>query len=74
MDTLIGISLILAGSIWFLWSLHSLWKGRESEDWNITTGIITKSKVFEPYTTTKAMSGNLFWNQAQRKALCFRLL
>ena len=47
--SIIGISLILAGSIWFLWSLHSLWKGRESEDWNITTGIITKSKVFEPY-------------------------
>jgi len=49
MDTFIGISLIIAGSIWFLWSLYSLWKGRESDDWNITTGIITKSKVFEPY-------------------------
>jgi hypothetical protein len=49
MDTFIGILLIIAGSIWFLWSLYSLWKNRESEDWNITTGIITKSKVFEPY-------------------------
>src|SRR5210317_956366 len=49
MDTFIGISLILVGSIWFLWSLYSLWKSRESENWNITTGIITKSKVFEPY-------------------------
>ena len=49
MDTFIGISLILVGSIWFLWSLYSLWKSRDSENWNITTGIITKSKVFEPY-------------------------
>ena len=49
MDTFIGISLIIAGFIWFFWSLYSLWKGRESHDWNITTGIITKSKVFEPY-------------------------
>lgn len=49
MDTFIGISLILAGFIWFLWSLYSLWKNRESENWNITTGIVTKSKVFEPY-------------------------
>ena len=49
MDTFIGISLILAGFVWFLWSLYSLTKGRESENWKITTGIITKSKVFEPY-------------------------
>ena len=49
MDTFIGISLILVGSIWFLWSLYSLWKSRDSDNWNITTGIITKSKVFEPY-------------------------
>ena len=49
MDTFIGLILILAGSIWFLWSINSLWKGRKSEDWNITTGTITKSKVYEPY-------------------------
>jgi len=49
MDTFIGISLILVGFIWFLWSLYSLWKSRGSENLNITTGIITQSKVFEPY-------------------------
>ena len=49
MDTFIGILLIIVGSIWFLWSLYSLRKCRESEDWNTTTGIITKSKVYEPY-------------------------
>ncbi|CAB1080207.1 hypothetical protein D1AOALGA4SA_7894 [Olavius algarvensis Delta 1 endosymbiont] len=49
METFFGVALILAGSIWFLWSLYSLWKGGKSEDWNTTTGIITKSKVYEPY-------------------------
>ena len=49
MDTLIGISLIIAGSIFCLWSLYSLKKGRESEEWSTTTGVITKSKIYEPY-------------------------
>jgi len=49
METFFGVALILAGSIWFLWSLYSLWRGGKSEDWNTTTGIITKSKVYEPY-------------------------
>lgn len=47
METFFGVALILAGSIWFLWSLYSLWKGRRSEDWNITTGIVTKSDVID---------------------------
>ena len=49
MDTFIGVSLILAGFIWLLWSLYSLKKGQESEDWSIIKGVITKSKVYEPY-------------------------
>jgi len=49
MDKFIGIILILLGSIWFLWSFYSLKKGQKSKDWKIITGIITKSKVFEPY-------------------------
>jgi hypothetical protein len=47
METFFGVALIIAGSIWFLWLLYSLWKGRKSEDWNITTGIITKSDVID---------------------------
>jgi hypothetical protein len=47
METFAGVALILAGSIWFLWSLYSLWKGSKSEDWSITTGIITKSDVID---------------------------
>ena len=47
METFFGVALILAGSIWFVWSLYSLGKGRKSEFWNVTTGIITKSEVIE---------------------------
>jgi len=47
METFAGVALILAGSIWFLWSLNSLWKGSKSEDWSFTTGIITKSDVID---------------------------
>ena len=47
METFVGVALILAGFIWFLWSLYSLWKGGKSEDWNITTGLITKSDVID---------------------------
>lgn len=49
MEKFIGVTLILVGSIWFLWSFYSLMKGKKSEDWNITTGIITKSYVVEPH-------------------------
>jgi hypothetical protein len=48
MDKFIGVTLILVGSIWFLWSFYTLRKGQKSKDWNIITGIITKSKVTEP--------------------------
>lgn len=45
MEPFFGVALILAGSIWFLWSLYSLWKGGKSENWNTTKGIITKSVI-----------------------------
>jgi hypothetical protein len=47
MEKFAGVALILAGFIWFLWSLYSLWKGNKSEGWSITTGIITKSDVID---------------------------
>jgi hypothetical protein len=47
METFAGVALIFAGSIWFLWSIYSLWKGRKSEEWSITTGITTKSDVID---------------------------
>ncbi|UCH82295.1 MAG: DUF3592 domain-containing protein [Nitrospiraceae bacterium] len=47
METFFGVALIFAGSIWLFWSLYSLRKGRKSEDWTMTTGIITMSYVYE---------------------------
>jgi hypothetical protein len=45
METFVGVALILVGAIWLLWSLYSLRKGGKSENWNTTTGIITKSVI-----------------------------
>jgi hypothetical protein len=45
METFVGVALILVGAIWLLWSLYSLRKGGKSENWNRTTGIITKSVI-----------------------------
>jgi hypothetical protein len=49
MEAFFGVALIIAGSIWFIWSFCNLRKSRKSEYWHITTGNITKSYVFESY-------------------------
>lgn len=49
MESFTGFTLILAGTLWFAWSLYSLWKGERSKKWNTTKGIITKSIISESF-------------------------